>query len=165
MIFRVYEPYDDNESITNGYNKPEECFICYEVRSDFEPYTISLKTQVNYDKSCGCDGWIHKQCLDIWYKKQKKCPICRLVICERKNVIDAVVNVVPYSNKVYLFICNSFYKITRIIIYCFLFCTIIEFYLNVIMTKKNSRDNYDNKNFILDSDFNESELIDNIIKH
>jgi hypothetical protein len=125
MIFRVYEHYDDNQPIYSYFDEPKECFICYEDKTELDSCPISLKTQEKYNKSCGCDGWIHNQCLDIWYKKQKKCPICRVIICERKNLVDAVVNVVPYSNQVYLFVCNSFYKITRIIVYCFLFCTII----------------------------------------
>jgi hypothetical protein len=167
MIFRVYEHYDDNEPITNGYNKPEECFICYELRSDLDSCTISLKTQVDYDKLCGCDGWIHKQCLDIWYKKQKKCPICRVVISERKNTIVTVVNDIPYSNQIYLFVCNSLNKLTRIIIYWFLFCTIVELYLSIIIAKKIGRDSYDNQNFISNTnlDFNHSELIDGVVKN
>ena len=120
MLFRVYEHYnDDDDFITNGY---EECFICY------EPYTISLKTQAIYNKLCNCDGWIHKRCLDIWYKTQKKCPICRLVICENLQRSGVLINPNPYSNYSYLFICkslNAFSKITKMILYCFLFCTII----------------------------------------
>ena len=137
MIFRVYEPYDDIDTITNSYNKPEECFICYELKSDLDSCTISLKSQINYDKSCECDGWIHKQCLDIWYNKQKKCPICRVIIYERKNVIDTVVNAVPYSNQIYLFVCKSINKVARIILYWFLFCTIIELYLSITIMMKN----------------------------
>jgi hypothetical protein len=137
MIFRVYEPYDDIDTITNSYNKPEECFICYELKSDLDSCAISLKSQINYDKSCGCDGWIHKQCLDIWYNKQKKCPICRVIIYERKNIIDTVANAMPYSNQIYSSVCDSINKITRIILYWFLFCTIIEFYLSITIIMKN----------------------------
>ena len=144
MIFRVYEHYDDNEPITNGYNKPEECFICYELRSDLDSCTISLKTQVDYDKLCGCDGWIHKQCLDIWYKKQQKCPICRLEIQERTNDVCAVVSLVPYINRVYIFACKSLSKVATIAIYCFLIYAAIEFYSNVIILKNIKRYKYDN---------------------
>ena len=103
MIFRVYEHYDDNQLNGQTIVKPDECFICYELSTDFESYPISLNCQINYNKLCGCDGWIHKQCLDIWYKKQQKCPICRLEIQERTNDVCAVVSLVPYINRVYIY--------------------------------------------------------------
>lgn len=165
MYFRVYEHYDDNQPNYDTINKPDECFICYELRTDLEISPISLKSQINYNKSCGCDGWIHKQCLDIWYKKQKKCPICRLEIWERPVVACAVVNVVPYSNRIYIFICKSFYKMATIFAYCFLVYSAIEFYLSVIMTKHISRDNYENHSNIpfTSSELNDSEFIENLI--
>ncbi len=166
MIFRVCEHYDDNQPVYSYFDRPEECFICYEVKTDSEPCTISLKYQVNYNKPCGCDGWIHKKCLDMWYGNKQKCPICRVTICERKSIICAVINVGPYSNRIYVFLCNSLYRIATIFAYSFLIFSILEFYSNVIITKHKHRNSYQN-NIIHNaySELNSSELIDNFIEN
>lgn len=143
MIFRVYEHYDDNQSNDSNIVKPDECFICYELAIDLESYPISLNSQINYNKLCGCDGWIHKQCLDIWYKKQQKCPICRLEIQERTNSFCTVVSLVPYINRVYIFVCKSLSKVATIAIYCFFIYAAIEFYSDVIILKNIKRYKYD----------------------
>lgn len=167
MYFHVCEHYDDNYPVYDNINKPDECFICYELRTDLEICPIRLKTQIIYNKSCGCDGWIHKQCLDTWYKKQKKCPICRLEIWERPDIACAVVNVVPYSNRIYIFLHKSIYKMATIFVYCFFVYSIIEFYLSILTTKHLGRDNYENNSNIpfIGSEFNDSKFIDNILKN
>jgi hypothetical protein len=162
MIFRVYEHYDDNQTIYSSYDKPSECFICYELSTELEPCPISLKYQLNYNKKCKCDGWIHKRCLDIWYKKQKKCPVCRLEIQERTNSVYAVVSVIPYSNRIYLFVCKSMWKVATILAYTILIYAAIEFYLSITLNKYIDRQkqyNY-NRNPYLESAFNNSELTD-----
>lgn len=135
MIFRVYDHYDDNQPIYSSYDKPDECFICYELSTEIEPFPISLKYQLNYNKICKCDGWIHKKCLDIWYEKQKKCPICRLQIHERMNTVYTVVSNIPYSNRTYLFIRKSIWKVTTVVAYSILIYLVIEFYLSIILNK------------------------------
>ena len=165
MIFRVYEPYDDNQLNYNNYVKPEECFICYEIKTELDIYPISLKSQEKYNKSCGCDGWIHNQCLDIWYKKQKKCPVCRLEIYEKPNDVGVVINVVPYSNRIYIFACKSLHRMAIIVLYCFLACSIVEFFLNILVTKQLRNNNYETRNYVpyplLES--NDSEFFDDIM--
>jgi hypothetical protein len=159
MIFRVYEHYDDNQPIYTSYDKPDECFICYELSTEIEPSPISLKYQDSYNKKCKCDGWIHKRCLDTWYKKQKKCPVCRLEIQERSNTVYAVVSVIPYSNRIYLFICKSLLKVTTIVAYTILIYAVIEFYLSIILNKYiDTQKQYKNNNHYLESVFNNSEL-------
>ncbi len=139
MIFRVCEHYDDDKYIYSGHNMPDECFVCCEIRTDLEPYPISLKYQFKYYKQCRCDGWIHKQCLDLWYKKQHKCPVCRLEIKENTDAIYSIVSVVPYSNKIYIFLYKSLCKIANILLYYILIYSIIEFHLNIILHKQNNR--------------------------
>lgn len=157
MIFRVCEHYDDNQPIYPSCIKPDECFICYELSTNLEPCPISLKSQINYNKQCGCDGWIHKQCLDIWFSKQRKCPICRLEITERtnNNIVCAVVNVVPYSNRIYLFVFKTARRVSIIAAYCFLIYAAIEFYLSVTLTKHISRNEYNQLPYS-ESEFNNS---------
>ena len=146
MIFRVYEHYDDNQPIYSRCNNQDDCFICYELSTDVESYPISLKYQLNYNKQCKCDGWIHKSCLDTWYKKQKKCPICRLEIQERTDNVYTVISFIPYSNRIYLFLCKSLWKLANIVVYYILIYTVIEFYLNTILHKHIDRQKQDNLN-------------------
>jgi hypothetical protein len=145
MIYRVCEHYDDNQINSNSLVIPDECFICYEIRTNKENYPISLKSQINYEKSCGCDGWIHKQCFDIWYKKQKTCPVCRLEIHEKKNIACAVVNVSSQPNDIS--ICKSLHKIAAIFVYSFLFCISLELYLSIVRTKQLNINNDENNNY------------------
>jgi hypothetical protein len=161
MIFRVYDHYDDNQPNTTSLSMPNECFICYDIRNGLESYPISLKSQSNYIKTCRCDGWIHKQCLDIWCKKQNKCPICRLKLSEKTNVVCAIASSIPYSNRVYLSASKSVYKMTRFFLYCFLAFSIIEFYLCVARTKHLDGNNHRNQECLpySEGDFNATELI------
>lgn len=159
MIFRVYDHYYDNHL---NCIKPDECFICYEVSTDLEICPISLKSQNNYYKQCGCDGWIHKQCLDKWFNQQKKCPVCRLEIYERKIIVYSLVSVVSYSFRVYIIICNALRKIVISCVYFFLICAVIEFYLTVILIA------YKKHLDVLpysDLEFNNSKLLNKVIKN
>jgi len=158
MIFRVCEHYDDNQPNHDNINDSEECFICYELRTELEISPISLKSQINYNKTCGCDGWIHKKCLDIWYNKQKKCPICRQEICKKHDSLHLIVYAISYSKRIYILICKSFYKLLIINMYCILIYSIIEFYLSIIMSKHIIKDYYENHRNIY---FTGSELNDN----
>ena len=164
MIFRVYEHYDDDPYMYISCDVSDICFICYDFRTEYECSPISLKSQLIYDKSCNCDGWIHKQCIEMWYKKQKKCPICRIEIHKRANNEIAVVNVLPYSRRIYLFACNSFNRMMRMFTYCFLLCALIEFYLCVAVSKNLMRDNYENHRHFpySESELNNGTLFDTI---
>jgi hypothetical protein len=158
MIYRVYEPYDDNQPNTNDYDKPDDCFICYELITDTEFCTISLKSQGNYIKLCGCDGWIHKKCLDMWYGTQKKCPICRIRIYERTNTVYAIV---PYSTQIYLFTFKLLNRVTTIFS-IYLFLIMIEFIITSLWIKNFKRDYRNTYTYHLpysSSVFNNSELI------
>jgi len=144
MIFQVFDPYDDNQ-----YNSfscvPQECFVCYEIRNDLEPSTISLKSDVKYIKNCSCNGWIHKKCLDIWYTNQRKCPICRKEIRENMNVVCAVV---PYSTRIYLFTSKSIKNIPyNFILFLILMYWNIEFYLSEVIKKHNTYENHSESHY------------------
>ncbi len=145
MIFRVYEHYDDNQPKTTSLTMPNECFVCYEISNDFETYPISLKSQLNYIKKCRCDGWIHKQCLDIWCKEQNKCPICRLKLSEKTNVVCKLASSIPYSNRLYISVSKSIYNMSRMFLYCFFAFSIIEFYLCIAQTKNLNGNTYHNQ--------------------
>lgn len=100
MLFRVYDHYCDlNEKqldlfvshcqeekvIDNSslsIKEPEDCFICYEYKSEKELLPIQLKNQSIYEKICHCDGWIHNECLEKWVNMHNQCPICRIIVIE-----------------------------------------------------------------------------------
>jgi hypothetical protein len=54
-----------------------ECFICFEVSNQYEKYPLRLKYLEEYIKNCGCDGWIHNNCIQMWCNTNNTCPICR----------------------------------------------------------------------------------------
>lgn len=148
------------------------CFICYEINIPDERKPMKLKTQKYYIKDCSCDGLIHKYCLDIWYSKTKKCPICRehifdletfktLIVTNDANVNDEnhqvndrandhvndeqrdVVVVENRPTLIYLFyIIKSKYKITKLFFILGLLFCIYNFYISLI---NYSYDKYKNK--------------------
>lgn len=83
MIYRTYEHYDFDIPIEyNTVVNTNECFVCYELMDLSHNPPISLDSQNIYIKLCQCDGYIHNGCLKRWYNKNKKCPICRVLILE-----------------------------------------------------------------------------------
>lgn len=136
MFFQIYEHYDDSQINYNDYNIPDECFICYELSTETECHTIRLKTIIKNNKKCSCDGWIHKKCLDIWFNKQHKCPICR-------NSIIETMSVIPNPDNAYTSGYKIFCRLAKIFAQSFLFYAVVEFYLSTTMTKHLQRHNYD----------------------
>ncbi len=136
MIFRVYEHYDDDQPGNDMYNKSQECFICYDIIDDITLKPISLKTQSFYTKLCKCDGWIHKNCLDTWYKKQNKCPVCRATISKNDSRINIITVIIQYSKAFDTRLTLILSRISKMTMYILLFYISIEYYLYCV-TKKN----------------------------
>jgi len=82
MLFRIIDHYEseieeiDEEIAKEIDEEPVSCFICFEFQFDNNDI-ISLKNQTDYYKFCECDGYIHANCLNLWYEKNPECPICR----------------------------------------------------------------------------------------
>lgn len=87
------------------------CFIClqYKKRRIQPVYLISLQP----DAQCSCDGIVHAECLERWYEKSDKCPICRQEHYYDEVVSDAEDTVVALRTS----------KVRQILIY---FCTLRE---------------------------------------
>ena len=84
-----------------------EVFVCFEFQVD-NNYIISLNNQTNYFKFCQCNGYIHVNCLNLWYEKNETCPICRNSI----KLVDSLelYNVYQYQYGLYImysFICTK----------------------------------------------------------
>lgn len=147
MLFRVFEHYDHNQDICycidqeNKNNKPEECFICYENQTESKLNTISLRSELNYIKDCTCNGWIHKKCLDIWYKKNKKCPICRIEIAENLPIVINVINYKQTTLRIYGFGVKFLYNVLINAINILLIYTLIEILMSLQLIKNENKEN------------------------
>ena len=97
MLFRTFEHYNDEIITENKINM--ECFICYDIQLENKIYTIELKNQEDYIKLCSCNGWVHKECLNEWYDKSQKCPICRQFTTKKTNISVTLKN----YNSIFLF--------------------------------------------------------------
>ena len=75
----------DNTSLENN-----DCLICLEINDKSDNICIKIQNHI-YVKSCLCDGWVHEYCLDIWYIKNKKCPIC-LSSMHKKQMVATNIN-------------------------------------------------------------------------
>jgi hypothetical protein len=78
MYFPISNHYlDDFYKTDNNSDNIEknECLICLEINGNDDNICIRIENHF-YIKECLCDGWVHEYCLNIWYIKNNKCPIC-----------------------------------------------------------------------------------------
>jgi len=91
-------------------SSPPLCFICHDYDGT---KIISLKKQANhyenmFYKRCTCDGQVHRACINVWYDKTMKCPICR----ERMiHTTTRTMTMTPVWNLIHdvSFLCSSLY--------------------------------------------------------
>jgi hypothetical protein len=131
MIFRVYEHYHDNEEIINDNEVVKECFICFETIINNNEIPLNLQCQEIYLTLCKCDGKVHKTCLDVWFNKSKKCPICRISV--GKIIIS---NHIFFRNCLliyhyYLYLFNILFKTTRVTVICFVIYYGLQLYFTI----------------------------------
>ena len=110
-----------------------ECLICLEINGSDDNICIRIENQF-YIKECSCDGWVHEYCLNIWYIKNNKCPIClcnmiKNDLSDNESQIENDDDNVSHINNLYLlikylllvyiffiFIIFSYYNIENIVI-------------------------------------------------
>lgn len=136
MFFCTYERYYDDEPIyyLNKKNEEGECFICFEIKLNDEKNPIKLKHQLLYIKTCSCDSFVHKNCLQIWIDKNSNCPICR------KSINNFVINRNIYSG-IFIYFRNATIISNKIIkvLYCLLLCYfLLSYYILYDLTTYNS---------------------------
>jgi len=108
-----------------------ECFICFEEANEYEKYPSRLNNINNFYKTCSCDGWIHENCMKIWYDIHKSCPICNTPIIYIELEYDYFINIIHYL----LITRNIVYKLTPYIVklnYLFIFIVCITNIINNI---------------------------------
>lgn len=142
-FFGVVDHYnDDSYDFKKGYSncENEECFICLQNKCDYGSQIIKLNSGIFYYKSCLCDGYIHKTCLDIWYDRSHKCPICRNFI-ERKHIMYNVIFInCNYLLLTYISIKNKILLFTQYITFIFFIYYIFDFYLLINSNILNKND-------------------------
>jgi hypothetical protein len=128
-----------------------ECFICFEVSTQYEKYPLRLKNQLEFFKVCACDGWIHTSCIEIWCNMNETCPICRNKMMYINFELQYGIYLVHYFflTKKYIFIfINQLVKIRNV----FIFCVIIT---NIINILDNAIHNFEKKN----NDYNDPQIL------
>lgn len=138
MLFRVCDHYYENEILVekneNAEENNDECFICFE-KTIHKELPIHLKCQKMYITVCNCNGLIHNFCLQIWYNKSKKCPICRIDVSEK---IPLNVYLYPY----YLYFLLTLHRISKIMLTLFIIYYSLEVYFLIII-KPSKNDKFD----------------------
>jgi hypothetical protein len=142
MLFRTFEPYDDDLQNTKLHLQNEKtiCFICYETEIEAKQLNL-LK---DYVKKCNCNGWVHNNCLNKWYEKCNKCPICRTTVYKNKTI-----NMIILENRNNCYILTNIHilrnmnKIAKLCSIVLFFYYIYQFYLSLLNSNYNNR-NYDN---------------------
>jgi hypothetical protein len=120
MLFRTIEHYPCFE---NDDYLEKECLICYNnIQHNF-----IMQNTYNFD--CDCYKLIHLQCLQMWYDKNKTCPICRKYIIKKPNYKFEIIKMFITI----LLITDALIKFTTFI--CFIYLLIIIFNIFIMSIK------------------------------
>lgn len=155
MLFRIMDHYEigNNDSgyipITEKKALPDElpeCFICFEIKLENEKTPIQLKKQPYFIKTCVCNGFVHKKCLNHWYTNSQNCPICRVGMKKAPSYFAFIT-----EKKVFVYIPTILFKsICRLFrfftIFAFIYYT-LDFYTHIF----NSKINYDHSCIIYEN--------------
>ena len=125
-----------------------ECIICLEKNSvKFVITKLSNALFINkqkmpLEKTCECECFIHKICLNKWVKKCESCPICREKFNENINPIDdQTIHILAqsYNQTCFCFEISKFLKNLFTGLYVFILLTFIYNVSNfvIIIVNKN----------------------------
>jgi hypothetical protein len=121
--------FDDSCNSQNCMNfvGNNDCLICLEINDNSDKNCIRIQNQL-YTKHCSCDGWVHEYCLDIWYVKNKKCPICLSTM--NKNQLNEVnIIIIHEEPRSWFFNGNKFCLMLK-----FFFSLILFYYLFLMLS-------------------------------
>ena len=144
MIFATFEPYYNDDILVSC--EINDCFICYENLDETDNSLINLNNKIHYIKTCNCEGYIHKKCLDKWYDTKKSCPICRAVITKLEPITSKIFSSNLYIGIIYVFCLKNINKFKRCVFFLFCLYFTSEFYLKCLEYESN-KNNYFNKNY------------------
>jgi len=104
MIFRTYEHYPHNELCYNiifDNNYDNLCIICFE-NNNLLNEIIHLNNQTLYGTQCKCNAKIHNHCLEAWYDRTQKCPICRVIMINKVGTLKKTTLFIIKCIKIFL---------------------------------------------------------------
>ena len=153
MLYRVVEHYDDTLCHRDYDN---ECFICFEYKTEKGATPINLQVQSIYINKCICKGSIHKECLTTWFDRNKTCPICRIKVFETKNNLIVIHKYIPFAIQMFTFIQINTIRVIKYMTTILFLCTLLDFYIILIKTKHDRYDEYTHDSILQDRYFNES---------
>jgi hypothetical protein len=139
MYFPIGNHYFDDSSYKHDNNNVKiennDCLICLEINDTSDNICIRIEN-IFYTKECLCDGWVHEYCLDIWYVKNNKCPICLCNMIKnelRENEIqdDNNNNNQGFNNYLF-FYANNLYLLIKYLLLVYTFYIFIIFSCNNI---------------------------------
>ncbi len=113
--------FDDSQNFANIVEN-NDCLICLEINDNSDNNCIRIQNQL-YTKQCLCDGWVHEYCLDIWYVKNNKCPIC-LSSMNKNQLNEPNIIIIREETSVIIFNRNNFCLVIK-----FTFSLILFYYL------------------------------------
>jgi len=134
MLFRLCEHYDNNLPLSDTQSY-RECFICFEFKNDNGYIPINLNNQSLYLNQCVCNGSVHNECLQIWYFKNKTCPICRIKVIENNTATVIIYNYIPWGIVMYTYIKKIALTLTRICLFFIMLFIFIDFYFVIVKNK------------------------------
>ena len=140
MLFRVCEHYNDEPIIQERNN---ECFICFEYKTDFENKPTNLQKQKLYLINCLCNGAVHNYCLKIWFDKHRSCPICRINVIENNEATIFIYQFIPWGIQIYSFAKKMSIRFVRILAVMLFFYALIDFCLLMFKIKYIPYNNYE----------------------
>lgn len=96
---------------------PEECSICIEYGSEDMEWTILR-----------CKHVFHQDCLKLWFKEKKSCPVCRKEICTPRPREPATDIIIPIHQN-YVVVervgfCSEPYLRSMVCTLCALLCVV-----------------------------------------
>lgn len=139
MLYRVFEHYDDNLCERDYDN---ECFICFEYKTETGINPINLQIQRLYLNNCVCKGSVHNHCLKKWFDSNKTCPICRIKVIENNNATIVIHNYIPWGVTIYSYSKEMSLKIVRVFsIFLFIYA-LVDLYFTVLRTKYRQYEDY-----------------------
>lgn len=134
MLFRLCDHYENNLP-TCRQEGSNECFICFEYKNEDGILPIYLNTQNLYLHRCLCNGSVHRECLKIWFDKNKKCPICRIKVIENNNTTQIINNYIPFGFTIYIYTKKLIPAFLRVFSCLLLIFLVIDFYFMILNSK------------------------------
>ena len=134
MLFRITEHYDISNEDYYIEDDTKICLICHD--KDYYQKLIKLNSNIYYLKICKCDGYIHKNCLDIWFRINMSCPYCLIEIKENNSFFKKI-TIVVYKYIIKFFVYYMINSIKIQIYIFFLYCLYFIFKINYeVLTKQ-----------------------------